>query len=335
MEKSVGEFTWHKDRGKRDTTCKECWNAWGRVQRAAKRNGEPVPTWQPQVWFTLLGEHGGEVQARRCNKCGEIKPLSEFHPRRGKAKDPCRSMCKACHAAEFQQRKQDAEWHENHLATRRARRKVRPDRMNWSEERKLLDTRRGVVRVRGITIADYDALFEEQNGVCAICGGTNNTKALAIDHDHETGYIRGLLCDCCNLGIGHFRDNIELLRNAIRYLKFPTVSIDAQTELRNMTFPIKDSHTREYHRNWELGKDYGVTLAGYKFILERQGGKCAVCGGVNSNGRPLYVDHNHETAHIRGLLCMTCNTGLSKLRESERVLFDTIAYLRLHAAQFE
>jgi hypothetical protein len=44
-------------------------------------------------------------------------------------------------------------------------------------------------------------------------------KALGVDHDHITGKVRGLLCNDCNLGIGHFKDNIEKLKLAIKYLE--------------------------------------------------------------------------------------------------------------------
>jgi hypothetical protein len=55
--------------------------------------------------------------------------------------------------------------------------------------------------------------------VCAICGGVNpNNKALGVDHDHELGSVRGLLCDLCNRGLGMFRDNPDLLEKARAYI---------------------------------------------------------------------------------------------------------------------
>lgn len=77
----------------------------------------------------------------------------------------------------------------------------------------------------GISVEEYQRLFDEQNGVCAICGQPETkiykgTMArLAVDHDHETGTIRGLLCNGCNTGLGHFKDNPKLLEGAINYLK--------------------------------------------------------------------------------------------------------------------
>lgn len=73
-------------------------------------------------------------------------------------------------------------------------------------------------RHHGITIEQYDVMWEQQNGKCAICGNTGEGRALCIDHDHKTGKIRGLLCVRCNTALGSFRDDINRLRNAILYL---------------------------------------------------------------------------------------------------------------------
>ena len=70
----------------------------------------------------------------------------------------------------------------------------------------------------GITAAEYDLTLAQQNGVCRVCKMPCSTgKRLAVDHDHETGCVRGLLCRRCNRGIGHF--SLETLRSAIAYLE--------------------------------------------------------------------------------------------------------------------
>lgn len=73
----------------------------------------------------------------------------------------------------------------------------------------------------GIDEVQYDAMLEKQGGGCAICGNdVSNSEGhrLAVDHDHETGEVRGLLCFPCNTSIGHFRDNPEFLKRAAVYL---------------------------------------------------------------------------------------------------------------------
>lgn len=71
----------------------------------------------------------------------------------------------------------------------------------------------------------YESMFAQQNGLCAIChqperaiGSSGTVKRLAVDHDHKTGIVRGLLCQNCNLGIGYFKDTPRRLAHAIVYL---------------------------------------------------------------------------------------------------------------------
>jgi hypothetical protein len=76
----------------------------------------------------------------------------------------------------------------------------------------------------GLTKADVARMAEEQNHCCAICGTPEKemrngiTRHLAVDHDHGTGAIRGLLCQSCNTGLGKFRDDPLILARAIAYL---------------------------------------------------------------------------------------------------------------------
>ncbi len=70
----------------------------------------------------------------------------------------------------------------------------------------------------GITLADYDRILEEQGGRCAICGDDPGDVTLHVDHDHDTGEIRALLCIRCNNGIGLFRESPELFDAAATYV---------------------------------------------------------------------------------------------------------------------
>lgn len=71
-----------------------------------------------------------------------------------------------------------------------------------------------------ITLKEFDDIENSQNGKCAICNVSKEAspRGLAVDHNHGTGEIRGLLCLRCNLGLGYFKDNIQLMQNAINYL---------------------------------------------------------------------------------------------------------------------
>lgn len=78
----------------------------------------------------------------------------------------------------------------------------------------------------GITVEEYSRLLAAQGGKCAICKHKpegddryRTGKNLAVDHCHRTGKVRGLLCDRCNRGLGHFRDDVEYLLQAVLYLQ--------------------------------------------------------------------------------------------------------------------
>lgn len=68
-----------------------------------------------------------------------------------------------------------------------------------------------------LSLEEYDKLYKLQNGMCIICGSYH--KRLCVDHNHKTGFIRGLLCRRCNSGLGLFRDNPIFIEKALSYLK--------------------------------------------------------------------------------------------------------------------
>ena len=80
-----------------------------------------------------------------------------------------------------------------------------------------------VMKTYGLEAGAYDQLYIEQGGVCAICRrATGASKRLAVDHDHETGRVRGLLCSVCNKLVGYFRDSPEAFRRGADYLERST-----------------------------------------------------------------------------------------------------------------
>lgn len=77
----------------------------------------------------------------------------------------------------------------------------------------------------GLSEQEYMALIEKQANRCAICGSKDEGKVLCVDHDHNTGKVRGLLCHNCNVGLGNFKDNSEVLASAIGYLNIHGQSV--------------------------------------------------------------------------------------------------------------
>lgn len=105
---------------------------------------------------------------------------------------------------------------------------------NLSEEERLARNKRQLERYHqnpvqarntmllykyGITAEEYDVMLAQQGGVCAICKAPPTTRRLAVDHDHETGKIRGLLCSRCNPALGMLLDKIEHAQSLIEYLE--------------------------------------------------------------------------------------------------------------------
>lgn len=132
-----------------------------------------------------------------CCKCKEMKSLDLFYKRKWTKRNPSthRSWCKEC------ERNGNAASRSNGHEYRK----------NWKLKRNF-----------GITLEDYEAMREQQGGKCAICGrspgDTTMKYDLAVDHCHETGVIRGLLCSDCNIGLGKLGDNLHGLRRAVNYL---------------------------------------------------------------------------------------------------------------------
>jgi recombination endonuclease VII len=81
---------------------------------------------------------------------------------------------------------------------------------------------RWIKKTYGLTLEQYEALYEAQGGECYICmRATGKTKRLAVDHDHKTGYVRGLLCSTCNNILGHLRDDVIAAYRLSMYLRYP------------------------------------------------------------------------------------------------------------------
>ena len=163
---------------------------------------------------------------KACKDCGVVKPLSEFYEAPG-CIDGRREECKSCFQARQAARyASDPDLRE--IARERTRRwqleNEDYDRARRAEYRKTDAYKRSLRKTHlktkyGLTPEDYDRMLEDQAGGCAICGKPPRPDiSLHVDHDHETGRIRGLLCFTCNNGLGQFRDDPELLIAAATYV---------------------------------------------------------------------------------------------------------------------
>ncbi len=140
-----------------------------------------------------------ETLSKKCTRCGETKFWGEFY-RQKEGKYGRQTWCKEC----------DKEY-----------------KRLWPLNRGGRDKKRNqwLMSKYGITLEKYGKLHEKQGGVCAICGEPETAvqngkfRPLSVDHKRGTKDVRGLLCSCCNTGIGGLRHSPHLLEAAKQYLK--------------------------------------------------------------------------------------------------------------------
>ena len=95
----------------------------------------------------------------------------------------------------------------------------------WAKNKKTHITESARVRLLkrkfNLTHREYEQLYQNQNGLCAVCGESEmvDGRHLAVDHDHETEKIRGLLCGRCNLMLGRIENNMEITLKMLKYIK--------------------------------------------------------------------------------------------------------------------
>jgi hypothetical protein len=150
---------------------------------------------------------------RICRVCKVEKDIGCFSVR-NKEKGTHRTECKACMNKSRTKQPSFGKWHKE----------------NRDKIRKY-NRQQGLLRNYGLSTEQYDALMNKQGCACAICGTTDfmgKGKTAHVDHCHETGAVRGLLCNLCNVGLGAFHDSVEKLRNAMKYLAKhdPLISIN-------------------------------------------------------------------------------------------------------------
>lgn len=143
------------------------------------------------------------MQLKTCKKCGETKAIFDFPKARirNDGSFNYRPSCKVCTVKENLDK--------YHNGGGKEKQKERSFKNN--------------LKKYGMSVDDYWKMHKEQEGKCKICK-TNKVSVkkanynLFVDHDHKSGKVRGLLCHHCNCGLGHFKDDVELLKNSIEYL---------------------------------------------------------------------------------------------------------------------
>jgi hypothetical protein len=164
------------------------------------------------------------VESKACRLCGEVLPLGLFHRANG-MRDGHRNECRGC--TRDLKRANYLANRERYIAAAKAWQDANPERTretrrlrNQHPERKRKQRDAYFRRTYNISADEFDLMLDAQGGGCALCGvRPKRLASLHVDHDHETGAVRGLLCIGCNQGLGQFRDDPELLRAAAEYVE--------------------------------------------------------------------------------------------------------------------
>lgn len=156
---------------------------------------------------------------KKCSKCFIDKDTTEFHRHSG-TKDGLQPDCKEC------KKGYRKKWYEANRGAVLAKNKEwlakNPGHSReWYRNNKQIARNWQLNRDFGISLDQYNKMLQDQSSKCKICNVSQDEtpKNFAVDHCHLTNKIRGLLCQNCNLGIGYFRDNHEILNKALKYLK--------------------------------------------------------------------------------------------------------------------
>lgn len=165
---------------------------------------------------------------KNCSKCKQTKKLEEF-AKDIRRRDGVGSFCRDC--ANQANRESYSRHAKNRIAKTVEWAKNNPEKRKEIRRRHYLKDPgkkwvSNLMRLYNITAEEYSAMLIKQNHCCAICDKHesqnvvgNKTIRLAVDHCHDTGKIRGLLCDVCNTSIGKFKHSAELLQKAISYIQ--------------------------------------------------------------------------------------------------------------------
>ena len=149
---------------------------------------------------------------KRCSKCGETKPVSEFN-KNARLKSGLYSWCKTCARANSRH------WYhanrERNLANMKVYREA--NREYIRKQSRSTSKNRSLRNRYGLTLERFGEMLAEQSGLCAICSVL--MKRPCVDHDHARGVVRGLLCDPCNQGIGFLREDPSVIRAAAAYVE--------------------------------------------------------------------------------------------------------------------
>lgn len=143
----------------------------------------------------------------QCRTCLAVKPINQFHLSRHKTPE---RQCKACKHARQYERRRDPVVAE--LVNANARKNYNPTVRRFHRMKSLY----------GLTQEAFMDLWDKQSGECAVCRSElemTGKRGAQVDHDHESGRVRGLLCGNCNIALGHLKESVERIHGLLAYVE--------------------------------------------------------------------------------------------------------------------
>lgn len=162
-------------------------------------------------------------ETKTCSKCGETKTLDAFY-RQKRGRLGRSSVCRTCAQARdacYSRARQSKRRPEQAAYRRKHPEKVKAWKAAYYQKHKEKLWAQKLLNAYGVSAAQYYAMLDAQNGRCAICARHQDAfaKRLFVDHCHQSGKIRGLLCKDCNIALGILGDSRSRVLQVARYLR--------------------------------------------------------------------------------------------------------------------
>lgn len=174
-------------------------------------------------WINMIQPHKSKSPqadlvaqgVKQCFTCKEIKSLDEFHKTNNRSVAGRVPDCRIC-----RQDRRKTEYQTNVVVRERKKKHTRDA---WHALSRVEKFAVNIRRKFKLSYEEYEKILAEQGGACAICRssspGNPRIAFFVVDHCHETGKIRGLLCHPCNVGLGYFKDNVDTIKSTLLYLE--------------------------------------------------------------------------------------------------------------------
>lgn len=165
---------------------------------------------------------------------------------------------------------------------------------------------------------------------CAYCGvefekSKHNQKYCCTEHQNKANLKNWHSRNKDK--VREYREKTKEQRNARRrelYAKDASLRKEIRAKVKE--WQEKNPRKRKEHRL----KKYGITIEEFETILASQGNSCAICGHSDTSDKNFFpvVDHCHDTGNVRGILCMNCNMGIGKLKDSPEIIKSALRYIK-------